>query len=191
MSLGHLQPLVNADEEPRTYEYDVRNYLGEGHFMNAIPLSFYHDGRHPLAQIHFWERMCGDRRLARLVLDVAEAVAAEVSQCRRLVFIRLQCSHGRHRSIVGALSLAKIFRLIFGICTQVYMYDEPSRGGRHPTRLCGNPGCDLCERGALWNPPRAQIAELRRYFADHLARRLAVSGVPEGSVWAALLAAVE
>ena len=190
MSLDDLRPAVPADEEPTTYEYDVRNYLGEGHFMGAAGLSALHDGRHPLAQIHFWERMCRERRLASLVLDVAEALFRQVSQCRRRVFIRLQCSQGRHRSIAGVLSLAKIFNLIFGIYTQVYMYDAPGWGGRHPTRLCGNPGCNLCARGALWNPPRAQIAELRRYFADHLARRVAASNVVEGRVWAALLAAV-
>ena len=178
-------------EEPRTYEYDVRNYLGEGQFFNTSPLPGYHDGRHPLAQIHFWERVCGERRLARLVLDVAEVLAAEVSQCRRLVFIRLQCSQGRHRSVAGALALAKIFVLIFGIFTQVYMYDDSNWGGRHTTRLCGNPGCDLCARGALWFPPRDQLHYLRRYFADLLARRVAVSDVAEGAVWATLLAAVE
>ena len=190
MCLADLLPHVDADVEPRTYEYDVRNYLGEGHFMGEAGLSGRHDGRHPSAQMHFWERMCGERRLARLVLDVAEALSVQVSQCRRRVFIRLQCSQGRHRSIAGVLSLAKIFALIFGISTQAYMYDEPARGGRHPTRLCGMRGCDLCARGAFWDPPRAQIAELRRIFADHLARRLAVSPAVEGSVWAALLAAV-
>ena len=188
MSSADLTPLPDLFEEPKTFEFDVRNYFGQGHFLDAACLRAFHDGRHPLAQIYFWERICRDEELARLVFDVAEVLGPEVAMFRRRVFIRLQCAAGRHRSVASACSLAKIFALIFGVRTECFAYDAPSWRGRHQTRFCD---CGDCGRGPNWFPPRRLQLLLRRSIAESLAERTQQSDGVQSDVWAALLAAVD
>ena len=179
--------------EARTYFFDVRPYLGEDGFMASAGLSNRHDGRHPRAQ----EAMLGQfasGRIGRLLLSVFDALISEVSRGRSRVFIRLQCTQGRHRSVAAALVVAKLLALLCGIRVICLGFDAPSDDGRHSSRLCSLSHCRQCDEAVDTPPDDEALHTIRHGVVSWLSESLLApraSDCPRRPHYAALLVAAD
>ena len=154
----------------RIMRVDVREYF-VGHLMDDIPLDRTHDGRNPAVQAHLLDSVTLPG-LGWLFTQITERLILEVARGGDLLYVRLVCSQGRHRSVGSTLLFAKLFALVYRLQTEAHMYDAPCPRGKHRTRLCREWRCWSCATGSNWLPPTERVTALAASVVSRLVQHL-------------------